>query len=193
MAHFHPQNDSNNIDSNVKRNLNSFCYCSNRCGAFTFTHQLLHQTSEALESNCSCVIPQEVWRIFMLPINFFFLSVRPVVDMRVWVHDPAVDGPRPGATATGGKAKKMVCLEAVSSESNFSSLGSVYKRGSPGCTGERLQKRITRLHGQRGISYETRLARGLAAVCAKTFLLYLASLWPLRRLDSRKVLCGIDL
>jgi hypothetical protein len=67
----------------------------------------------------SCPL-QEVWRIFMLPINFLFLSVRPVVDMRVWVHDPAVDGLPPGSTATGGKARKMVCLEAVSAACSFS-------------------------------------------------------------------------
>ena len=31
---------------------------------------------------------QEVWRIYMLPVGFFFLSVRPVVDMRLWVKEP---------------------------------------------------------------------------------------------------------
>lgn len=50
---------------------------------------------------------QEEWRIFMLPLQFFYLSVRPVVDMRVKLQDPRTK------PANGKSVSKLITLEAV--------------------------------------------------------------------------------
>ncbi|KAL3685327.1 hypothetical protein R1sor_003349 [Riccia sorocarpa] len=52
-------------------------------------------------------LSDEDWRIFMLPLEFFFLSVRPIVDMRVKLQDANVK------PVNGRNVSKMVTLEAT--------------------------------------------------------------------------------
>ncbi|BBM98689.1 hypothetical protein MPTK1_1g15460 [Marchantia polymorpha subsp. ruderalis] len=52
-------------------------------------------------------LSEEEWRIFMLPLQFFYLSVRPVVDMRVKLQDPRTK------PANGKSVSKLITLEAT--------------------------------------------------------------------------------
>ncbi|KAL2653451.1 hypothetical protein R1flu_021579 [Riccia fluitans] len=52
-------------------------------------------------------LSDEDWRIFMLPLEFFFLSVKPIVDMRVKLQDAKVK------PSYGRYVSKMVTLEAT--------------------------------------------------------------------------------
>eukprot|EP00897_Mesotaenium_endlicherianum_P007891 jgi/Mesen1/712/ME000109S_10934 len=50
----------------------------------------------------------EVWRVQLLPINFFFLTVRPIIDMRIWTPEPSQAPLR-----IVGKPSGLLCLQAV--------------------------------------------------------------------------------
>lgn len=58
---------------------------------------------------------QHTWRIFMLPIEFFLLSVHPVVDMDI------VLDPRPNRTTYKG-ANSVIHLNSVSGRRNSTGL-----------------------------------------------------------------------
>eukprot|EP00850_Spirogloea_muscicola_P013489 SM000091S24647 [mRNA] locus=s91:406538:409551:- [translate_table: standard] len=51
----------------------------------------------------------ETWRIYMLPLSFFLLSVRPVVDMRIWLDERQPVDAVPG----GGEPVRVLSMQAV--------------------------------------------------------------------------------
>lgn len=90
---------------------------------------------------------EDSWRVHMLPINFFFLSARPVVDMALLLDEPkSTDNVR-------GKANRVLRLEATKWElrgidynpSEFELMlnGSLFA--------ERFEKRAPRLRGRMSV------------------------------------------